>query len=109
MDEEALIRSLQSFRHIKQLAFWVCRTLKAHGIWRDLSDRATAYHDRYTRLPLERLGLAAPGDDLLHAVGVMPLYLQGLNLCSQDDVKTCLAECPVAAWCPYPKGGAGAE
>ncbi len=101
VDEEALIRALQSFRHVKQLAFWVCRTLKAHGIWRDLSDWATGYHDRYTRLPLERLKLLKPGNLEMPNVGVMPLYLQGLNLCAQNDIKTCLAECPAYLSCPW--------
>gem|GEM_PF-2297430 len=105
VDEKMLIQSLQEFKHVKQLAFWVCRTLKAHGIWRDLGPWATGYHDRYTRLPLERLGIEHDSFDLRSQAGVMALYLQGYNLCSQDDVKVCLNECPVAAWCSFAQLG----
>lgn len=109
VDEGALIRTLQSFKHIKQLAYWVCRTMKAHGVWRDLGEQATGYHDRYTRLPLERLGLAKEASGETPRGNIMPLYLQGINLCAQNDVKTCMAECPVALWCPYPHQRAFSE
>jgi hypothetical protein len=114
-DGQALIRSLQRFKQIGRVAYWVCRTLKVHGVWSDVDPEATLYLDRTTDLPLRRLGLIGgpeeerSGDAALRFVDqymagdVIPLYLQGLVLCQQDDPGVCLAECPFASQCPFPE------
>lgn len=117
-EDAKLLKQLRSFRQIDQIAFWICRTLKVHGVWPYVGSKCVAYMDRYTHIPVERLNLARSdlSNDLrgiAHVVGgvvselfdddTIPLYLHGLNLCSQDDVAVCLSECPVSAWCSYPQ------
>lgn len=124
-DDQALVAELQSFRQIRQTAYWIARTMRVHGIWSDVGVEAIRHFDRSTRLPIDRLGLAPPpGDertrrqpertaaivDGLLDGDPLPLFLNGATLCSQDDPATCLCECPVAAWCSYPgraRRGAG--
>lgn len=110
---EAIIKALQRFKQVGQVAYWICRTLKVHGIWPDLGPEATQYLDRHTDLPLERLGVRAPFDEqrpgstttrfaAAHLAGdTVPLYLQGLLLCSKEDVSTCRFECALAPECRY--------
>ena len=114
-EPEALIRALQRFKQIGQVAYWICRTLKVHGVWPDLSPAATQFFDRYTDLPLRRLGLMPGLEEERSGSGVMrfvtkyfqgdviPLYLHGLVLCSQDRVSICHAECPLVAECGFPQ------
>lgn len=112
-DSEALIKALRRFKQVGQVAYWMCRTLKVHGIWPDLGPEATQYLDRYTDLPLERLELRVPFDEerpgstamrfaAKHLGGdTVPLYLQGFILCSQNDVTVCRSECSLASECRY--------
>lgn len=102
IDEDALLRSLKSLKHIKRLAYWVCRTMKAHGLWRELGTEAVRYHDSQSRLPLERLALPTRPAEGHVPVNVLPYYLQGVHLCAENDPATCHAECPVAKWCSFP-------
>lgn len=114
-DGAALVRSLQRFKQIGRVAYWICRTLKAHGIWTDVDAEATLYLDRTTDLPLRRLRLVGAPDeersggaslrfvDEYMAGDVIPLYLQGLVLCQQEDPGVCVAECPLASRCPFPR------
>src|SRR5690606_41804816 len=88
---------------------------KAHGIWTDVDAEATLYLDRTTDLPLRRLRLVGAPDeersggaslrfvDEYMAGDVIPLYLQGLVLCQQEDPGVCVAECPLASRCPFPR------
>lgn len=114
-----LVRELQRFIQIDRMALWICRTMKVCGIWPDVRDADCCYIDRSVRLPLERLPMKYEGleeerarralalIDQLFAGDVLPLHLQGSLLCAQDDVETCLSECPVASWCRFPKEAGG--
>lgn len=112
-EPDALIKALQRFKQVEQVAYWICRTLKVHGIWPDLGPEATQYFDRYTDLPVERLGLRSSFDDERAGTAAMrfaarrlqgdpvPLYLHGLILCSQNEISICRSECPLAPECRH--------
>ncbi len=120
-DDRELIRLLQEFHQVKRIALWVVRTLRVHGVWVDAGVSASAYMDRWVRLPESRLGLSdAPhgGDERSAPIqteltaamvnelfngDVLPVFLQGYSLCAQNDPEVCLAECPVASWCSFPR------
>lgn len=126
-DDEELLAELRRFRHINRIALWICRTLRAHGVWPRVGARASAYQDRAVRTPVERLRLAAvagaePFEPAIHSGAglaeeaerivrglfdgdVLWLYLHGSTLCLQDDPNVCYAECPVSSWCSFPQGG----
>lgn len=112
-EPDVLIKALQRFKQVGQVAYWICRTLKVHGVWPDLDPSVVQYVDRFTDLPLHRLELCSPFDEerlgtralrfaneLLQG-DTTPLYLHGLILCSQDDYGICLSECPLDAACRY--------
>lgn len=116
LKDGGLASRLRQFAQIDRMALWVCRTLKVRGIWPAAPIEDCLYIDRPVRLPLERLPLGYGGleeerarraleliEELFEG-DVFPLYLQGTSLCAQDDVETCLSECPVAPWCRFPKG-----
>lgn len=112
-----LIQSLQRFKQVGRVAYWICRTLKVHGIWPDVGAEATQFLDRSTDLPLQRLGIVDKDQEersgraalrfvVQHLRGdVTPLHLQGLVLCSQGEAAVCLSECPLASRCPFPQKG----
>lgn len=112
-DDAALIRELQRFKQVGAVAHWYCRTLKVHGVWPDVGGEATRFFDRYTDMPLVRLGLIGEDEagpparlgerfvDLYLDGDATPLYLQGLLLCSQNRPVVCLAECPLHSRCLY--------
>ena len=115
LKDGGLVRELQRFAQIDRMALWICRTLKVRGIWPAAPREDCLYVDRSVRLPLERLPLGYGGleeersrraleliEELFEG-DVLPLHLQGASLCAQDDVETCLGECPVAPWCRFPR------
>lgn len=114
-ESQSLIQELQRFKQIGLTAHWLCRVLKIHTVWPDVGAAATRYFDRYTDLPLERLGLVAPEEsgrsarraarfvDVYLEGETTPLYLHGLHLCSKSSVVVCAAGCPFSTWCPYVK------
>lgn len=114
-DKSQLIQQLREFQQIGRVAYWICRTLHAHGIWDGVAVDSTWYFDRYPNLPLSRLGFLDHGNrrtkpNEIKGVlrqwfegDVVSLYMHGLVLCSQDNPNACLAECPVSSWCKYPK------
>ncbi|MFO7318111.1 MAG: hypothetical protein FWJ64_01240 [Limnochordia bacterium] len=113
-DSQALVRALQEFKQMGVTAHWLCRVLKHHGIWPGAGPEATRYFDRYTELPLQRLGLVAGGAgggrgggaakfvDAYLGGDTLPLYRHGLFLCSRDDAALCRAECPFHRLCTFP-------
>lgn len=125
--DEELLAELRRFRHVNRIALWVCRTLRAHGVWPRVGPRASAYHDRAVRTPVERLRLAeTDGSEPFElevdsgqrraekteavvaswfAGDVLCLYLHGSTLCLQDDPNVCYAQCPVSSWCSFPQTG----
>lgn len=114
-DPTQMLRALRQFRHISRMALWICRTMCAHGIWKDIDPSLTWYFDRASNLPLRRLGyVSGDGDtqryaDLQAVISdffdseLLYLYLHGTVLCSLDDIDTCWSRCPVATWCSYPQ------
>lgn len=117
-DASTIIGHLTEFKQIGKMAYWICRTLKAHGVWPEPGREATRYDDRPVYLPLRRLGLITDFDRMCNSQhmerilteldgDVLPLYFQGQTLCSQNNVDVCLAECPVASWCTFPRTDRG--
>lgn len=115
-----LVPELRKLAQIDRMALWICRSLKVRGIWPEVSNEECRYVDRSVRLPLERLPVGYGDEngeerarralalvDALFEGDILPLHLQGESLCAQDDVVTCLGECPVAPWCRFPKEGGG--
>jgi len=114
LKDGGLAQKLRRFAQIDRMAFWICRTLKARRVWLGAPREDCLYVDRSVRLPLERLPLGYGGLEeerlrrALEIVGelfdgdILPLHFQGASLCAQDDVQTCLIECPVAPWCRFP-------
>ena len=124
--DEELLRRLQRFRQINRVALWICRTLRAHGIWQGIGPQASRFLDRTVSTPVARLRLGSlPGEgeeglqrvdlrrlaDATESVveshfggDVIWLYSHGYSLCLQNDPNVCYAECPVSPWCTFPRG-----
>lgn len=124
-NDDELVASLQRFRQINRIALWICRTLYVHGLWPQVGKKARCYVDRSVRLPLQRLGMAdydLQGNGFVNSVeeidrmittyfggDAVPLFLHGFSLCAEDDPAVCLAECPVSAWCAFPRACGNVE
>lgn len=112
---EVTIRALQGFWQIKDKAYWICREMRRHGVWGDLDPGACHAVDIHVKLALWRLGLA--GWDASHLGEVsardcqetlrrwfadsLPVYLQGIRLCSRWNPRLCRKQCRVIDFCRW--------
>ncbi len=112
---EATIRALQGFWQIKDKAYWICREMRRHGVWRDLDPAACHAVDLHVKLALWRLGFV--GWDASHLgevssrdcqealkryfVDSLLVYLQGSRLCSRWNPSLCRRSCQVIDFCRW--------
>lgn len=112
-DDAALISALQQFAQMKSRAYWLCRELKAHGIWTEVGPEASLFVDVDVRRAMHNLGLVRPDASSYEATreaceevirndfggDVLPLYRHGRQLCAGASFERCLSKCPVMSAC----------